>query len=155
MVKFFRLRSRSTGSYSIKLDGGTSCGFVITAKVCLYSTLIRKILKCLVILAANNKLKCRVTRFGEISSLWQSLKSFGNLLRAYLVFGIHLNLIWQILYTIGQFFIRVNGQVLKIILASGHTVKKVCRICPTSMASKYPNDFPRSNIKERGVNVHY
>ena len=55
-----------------------------------------------------------VTRFGEISALWQNLQSLGQLSGVYLLFGKILNLLWQILYTFGQIFIDVNGQMLKI-----------------------------------------
>ena len=56
---------------------------------------------------------CIVTRFGEILPLGHNINILGNFLRVYLVFGILLKLIWQILNAIGQIFIDVNGQKLK------------------------------------------
>ena len=68
-----------------------------------------------------------VTRFGEISPLWQqkfkslailtSLFSLWQFLQVSLVFGKILNLLWQSLKAIGQFFIVVNSQILKNDLA--------------------------------------
>ena len=49
--------------------------------------------------------------FGKI------FKVLGNFSRAYLLFGKILNLLWQILYTFGQIFIDIHGQMLKNILA--------------------------------------
>ena len=56
-----------------------------------------------------------MTRFREISSLWQiyKLKIFGNLFKVNLVLGKVLNSLWHILYAFGQIFIAVNGQILK------------------------------------------
>ena len=47
--------------------------------------------------------------FGKI------FNAFGNFLRVYLVFGKILDQLCQILYTTGQIFIDVNGQMLQII----------------------------------------
>ena len=58
----------------------------------------------------QHKLESSVTRFGEISPLWQNINIFWQFLRVYLVFGILLNLLGQILNAIGQNFIDVNGQ---------------------------------------------
>ena len=46
-----------------------------------------------------------VTRHGKISPLWQNLKVFGQLM----------NLLWQIFYAIGQIYILINAQILKIV----------------------------------------
>ena len=35
-------------------------------------------------------------------------------MRVYLAFGKYCYLLWQILYTIGQFFMVVNGNIIKI-----------------------------------------
>ena len=45
------------------------------------------------------------------------LKNLGNFLRVYLVFCIFLNQLWQIFNAIGQFFIDVNGPILKNYIA--------------------------------------
>ena len=53
-----------------------------------------------------------VTRFDEISTLWQK-KVFGEFFWiAYLVFGKLLYQLWNF-YATGQIFIVVNGQILK------------------------------------------
>ena len=56
-----------------------------------------------------------VTKSDEISPLWQKIKCLWQFLRVYLVFGKNCYLLWQILYIIGQFFMVVNGQIMKII----------------------------------------
>ena len=53
--------------------------------------------------------------FGKI------LNSFGNYFRLHVVFGILLNLLWQILGAIWQIFFHGNDQNWKIIYTSGHT----------------------------------
>ena len=54
-----------------------------------------------------------MTRFGEISPLWHtSFKNFGHFDRVNLVFGNILSLLWQFLYTFGQFFNFQNAQIL-------------------------------------------
>ena len=55
-----------------------------------------------------------VTRFDDISPLWQDRTNF---LKVYLVFGILFNQLWQILNAMGQIFIDVNGQIFKNNLA--------------------------------------
>ena len=60
-----------------------------------------------------------VTRFDEISPLWQKMKMSCNLMRVYLVFGTNGYLLRQLLYTIGQFFMAVNGKIMK-------TLKAIC-----------------------------
>ena len=57
-----------------------------------------------------------VTRFAVILPLWQNQLDLWQFLRVYFLFGILLNLSWQILYVIGQIFIDENGQKLKNIL---------------------------------------
>ena len=46
-----------------------------------------------------------VTRFGEISPFWQFLKVLGYYVRAYLVLGKNLKLLWSTFYAIGQIFL--------------------------------------------------
>ena len=62
-----------------------------------------------------------MTIFGEIPPLWQNLQSYGQISRDYLVFNQNMakysTFFWQILYTFGQIFIDVNGQMLKNNLA--------------------------------------
>ena len=62
-----------------------------------------------------------MTIFGEIPPLWQNLQSYGQFSRDYLVFNQNMakysTFFWQILYTFGQIFIDVNGQMLKNNLA--------------------------------------
>ena len=45
--------------------------------------------------------------------LGKNLKAFGHFLSSYLVFCNIVNLLWQIFYSLGQFFIVVYGQILK------------------------------------------
>ena len=52
-----------------------------------------------------------VTRFGEILPLWQLFEGL------FFIFGIILNVFWQILYAFGPFCIDVKVQKLNIILA--------------------------------------
>ena len=58
-----------------------------------------------------------VTRFGKISPFWQNLKSLWHFLTVYLIFGIILNKLWQILYAFGQICLDVKVQKLKNNLA--------------------------------------
>jgi len=44
--------------------------------------------------------------------LANKIKSLGNFVNVYLVFGKILNPLWRIFYAIGQIFIVVNGQTL-------------------------------------------
>ena len=53
-----------------------------------------------------------VTRFGEISPLWQKIKVFGNFWRVYLAFWKNFNQLWPIFNALGQMFVVVNGQLL-------------------------------------------
>ena len=64
-----------------------------------------------------------VTRFGDISPLWQILKAMDNFDRVYFVFGKTLNLLWQLNDAFGQLFIVFNGQILKKL--SSHLVTQV------------------------------
>ena len=50
-----------------------------------------------------------VTRFGEISPFWQFLKVLGYYVRAYLVLGKNLKLLWSTFYGIGQIFFVGSG----------------------------------------------
>ena len=59
-----------------------------------------------------------VIRIGEISSLWDSFKNLGHILRVYLVFGKKLILLWQKCFTLGHIFI---AKYYKIIYPSGHS----------------------------------
>ena len=45
-----------------------------------------------------------VTRFGKILPLWQHIKSLGQFLMVYLVFGIIFSILWQFLLLMGNFF---------------------------------------------------
>ena len=51
----------------------------------------------------------------------KNLEIFGNIFKVYLIFGKVLNPLWGIIYVFGQFFIDVNGQILKKTFQSGHT----------------------------------
>ena len=53
-----------------------------------------------------------VTRFGEISPLWQNYKVLSAVLRVHLVFGKLLKLLLLKCFTIGHAFIVVDGQRL-------------------------------------------
>ena len=68
----------------------------------------------------NIKYTYSVTRFCKVSQLWQSLQSWAIFLR----FIYYLAKFWTYFgkYTFGQIFIAVNGQMLKKIQKSGHTV---------------------------------
>ena len=41
-------------------------------------------------------------------------------MRVYFLLGKNCNLLWQMLYTIGEFFMFVNGQIMKTKKPSGH-----------------------------------
>ena len=58
-----------------------------------------------------------VTRFGEISPLWQNLKCLGQILGVYLLLGKIFEQLWQIFYAIWQIFAHINDQILKNNLA--------------------------------------
>ena len=60
----------------------------------------------------TGQLKFSVTRFGEILQLWQYFKAFGFCLMINLALGKNFNLLWRIVYAIGQIFIVVNDQKL-------------------------------------------
>ena len=67
------------------------------------------------------KVKNSVTRFGEISPLWQYFQSLWAIFwMVYLVFGKLLYLLWHF-YATGQIGIAVNGQRLNNKKPSGHT----------------------------------
>ena len=55
-----------------------------------------------------------VTRFSKISPLWHNVKTLWPFLSLHLLFANILNLLWHICYAIGQIFIGVNSQILKI-----------------------------------------
>ena len=54
-----------------------------------------------------------MTRFGEISPLWQKFISVWQIFDIYYLFSKLLSLLWQICYIIGLIFIAANGQILK------------------------------------------
>ena len=55
-----------------------------------------------------------MTRFGEISPLWQKLRNVWQYLKVYLVFGKVVKPLWDNFYSSGKnIFIVVNGQILK------------------------------------------
>ena len=58
-----------------------------------------------------------MARFDEISPLLQKFRNF----KVYFIFGKVLSPLWHNLYASGQFFIGVNGHILKTIGPSGHT----------------------------------
>ena len=63
-----------------------------------------------------------VTRFGEISPLWQNCTSLWQFFEGFLIFGKIVNLLCQHFYSIGQKLIVVKGQIVKeLIWPSGHT----------------------------------
>ena len=62
-----------------------------------------------------------MTRLGEISPLWQNFKVFGQLLKALFTIWQNFEPILAIFYAIGQIYIPINGQILKIVWPSGHT----------------------------------
>ena len=66
-------------------------------------------------------LELSVIRFGKILPIWQNLKSLCQFLRVYLVFGKNCYLLWQILLTVEQLFMVVNGQIMKTKKPYGHT----------------------------------
>ena len=69
-----------------------------------------------------------VTRFGEISPLWQIFEELWQLVKSLFSIWQNQNLLWQIACAIWLIYIVVNSHnIEKVILASGHTVKKVCR----------------------------
>ena len=74
------------------------------------------------------RLVLSVTRFDEISPLWQNWNNFGIVLRAYLVFGNVLSLLWQNLFAVGRRFIAVNGQILVTLLV--FRIRKELVKCP-------------------------
>ena len=51
-----------------------------------------------------------LAKFRNFGKHWNVL---GIFMRVYLAFGKYCYLLWQILYTIGQFFMVVNGQIMK------------------------------------------
>ena len=56
----------------------------------------------------------------QCDQIWRIIATLQNLYRfcgVYLLFGKILELLWQILYGIGKFFIHVNGRMLKNNLA--------------------------------------
>ena len=53
-----------------------------------------------------------VIRFGEISPLWQIVKSLWLFLRVYLVLCKNFNIFGEIFNTFGQIYIVVDGQKL-------------------------------------------
>ena len=66
--------------------------------------------------------KISVTKFGEISPLWQNSASLWAIFKGLNSIGQFLNLFWQITFAFGQVSIGINGSVLKTIKPFGHTV---------------------------------
>ena len=58
-----------------------------------------------------------MTRFGKVSTLWQTPQSLGKFIEGLFTSWQKLDLLWQILYAIGQIFVDVNGQMLENNLA--------------------------------------
>ena len=83
---------------------------------------------CLLCFTLHGCLKSSVTRFDKISR-----KVLGKILTVYLVFGKNCYRHWQILYTIGQFFIVENGQIMNshlVTLATDNFRKPYCQLSP-------------------------
>ena len=83
---------------------------------------------CLLCFTLHGCLKSSVTRFDKISR-----KVLGKILTVYLVFGKNCYRYWQILYTIGQFFIVENGQIMNshlVTLATDNFRKPYCQLSP-------------------------
>ena len=55
----------------------------------------------------------RVTRFGEISPVWQKFISLRKKMTVYFLFGKILSLLWQIWDIVGLIFSVANGQIFK------------------------------------------
>ena len=72
---------------------------IILPKMCHFRPLV-------LFLAFNYSLLRRVTRFGEISLLWQNFKNLLQFLRVYKIFGKILKLRWQ------NFVFAVNSPIL-------------------------------------------
>ena len=53
-----------------------------------------------------------MTRFGEISPLWQNFTSLWQILTIYFIFGKMLSLLWKTWNIIGLIFIVANGKIL-------------------------------------------
>ena len=63
-----------------------------------------------------------VTRFGEISPLWQIFEELWQLVKSLFSIWQNQNLLWQIACAIWLIYIVVNSHnIEKVILASGHT----------------------------------
>ena len=54
-----------------------------------------------------------VTRFGEISPLWQNFQSLGQFLKVNLLFGKILARLWQILYVMGKISLMQMDKIQK------------------------------------------
>ena len=63
-------------------------------------------------IALASILSLNVTRFCEISPLWQHLQSLRRFKKAYLVFGKIMSLLWQLFYALRQIYIVANSQIL-------------------------------------------
>ena len=54
-----------------------------------------------------------VTRFGEISPLWQNFQSLGQFLKVNLLFGKILGRLWEILYVMGKILLMQMAKIQK------------------------------------------
>ena len=75
--------------------------------------------------ASSHKMTGFVLTRAQCDPIWQNfaqnLKSLCQFLRVYLVFGKNCYLLWQILLTVEQLFMVVNGQIMKTKKPYGHT----------------------------------
>ena len=69
-----------------------------------------------------------VTRFCEISPLWQKFTSCWQIFMVYFLFGKMLSLLWQICDIIGLIFILATGQILK----NNQTILSHCKRVSTA-----------------------
>ena len=54
-----------------------------------------------------------VSRFGEISPLWQNFQSLGQFLKVNLLFGKILGRLWEILYVMGKILLMQMAKIQK------------------------------------------
>ena len=69
----------------------------------------------------SKRLIFSVTRFGEISPLWQIFNNLGNIFKFYLVLGTVFNSVLYNLYAFGQISLLKMAKYWKKIWSSGHT----------------------------------
>ena len=73
----------------------------------------------------------------------KNLEIFGSILKVYLLFGKVVNPLWDNMYSLGQIFIVVNGQILKNNLAIwSHCLVLIGVGSLMAFASNNPNSNP-------------